>query len=204
MIRILKSVAIIMVMGGLLAACSSSPSNRYYRLQADAPDDRVLGAATSVGLMPVTVPSWMDSRQITWNDGAYQINKMEYERWGGELQGLVTETLRENLLRLSRRKDVSVGPWFADSSPGFVVVVRVQNLIVEDSRMALEAAWQIRNANKKIIASNPDYLSDMTLRDLKSTELATPSGEAVAQGFSLLLAELSEEIAVQLNALPGK
>ncbi len=83
-ISMLVAVGTIALLGGCFG---SSPSSRFYTLMPH--ETRGISAAEGMEVVvrvgPVTIPSYLDRRQIVTSNGRNGIEIAEYERWGGSL-----------------------------------------------------------------------------------------------------------------------
>ncbi|MGH8649645.1 MAG: PqiC family protein, partial [Burkholderiales bacterium] len=86
MMRLRPAVACLVFL--LLAACGSSPKERYYTLtsapSAPAPAPGV--AASSIAVGPVTVPEAVNQPQIVVQIAANQVAITEFHRWAAPLK----------------------------------------------------------------------------------------------------------------------
>ena len=183
-------IALIVVSG-----CANTPSYRYYRLQAEASQQTtMIPISKSIGLEPVVLPAWMDSEVLAWNQNVYNIQRLEFERWGGEARTLINTNLRQNLSYLTGQEEISIGPWFASNRPDLAIEITVENLSYANGNLTLAAAWKIKDGSRKTVDANKKYFTSVTIH-LEEP----PSGQPLAQGLSHLLANLSLAIIEQLS-----
>ncbi len=187
---ILAAVGITVVT--LLTGCAHTPNYSYYRLQATAPFVQLSEAkTTSVGLDNVTLPVWMDTVLLTWNEQTYTVRQSEFDRWSADPQELVSQTIQQNLSRLLGHQNVTIGPWFAGERPDHIVNVTIQDLNLTGTDLTLNATWHIKDDSRKSSVINNDFSATIALTQPNS-------GAVLAQGFSTLLGGLSQAIAEQL------
>ena len=176
----------------LIGGCATVEPYHYYRLEAHAPQaDTRLNA--SLGVAPVALPEWMDSPVLTWSDGTYLVHRSDLSRWGGELGTMVEQALRRNLMRQTGGERISLGPWFGEQRPEYVLVLEIENLIRSGNAISLEASWSIEDQQRKAT-----YQSSAYIREVFVDENLAP-GEFVAKGLSQLLGDLSNDIVTQLH-----
>ncbi len=176
----------------LLTGCAHTPNYSYYRLQATAPFVQLSEAkTTSVGLDNVTLPVWMDTALLTWNEQTYTVRQSEFDRWSADPQDLVSQTVQQNLSRLLGHQNVTIGPWFAGERPGHIVNVTIQDLNLSGTELTLNATWNIKDYSRKLTVVNNDFSETIDLPEPNS-------GAVLARAFSTLLGGLSQAIAKQL------
>ncbi len=179
-----------------LTACST-PSYDYYQLQVTS--DTGQHADRSLGIVEVELPVWMTSDLLAWSDGGYRIHRLEFDRWGGDPEAMVTQTISQNLGRLIGGKEVTTGPWFGNSRPEYVVSVKINNVIWDRNSVALNASWRIENRARQVVAVNTEYTDKVSVELSEPTE--SKNAETLVQGFSQLLAKLSENMVERLSDL---
>ncbi len=176
----------------LLGGCATVKPFQYYRLQASA-QEAELKPAGSIGVAPVVLPDWMGTAMLTWSDGAYRIHRSDLQRWGGELDKMVEQIVRQNLSINMGGNRVSSGPWLGDQRPEYVVVLELDNLIRKGDSVALEASWRIEDSQRKAVYQSSAYIREVVVaRGLDSSE-------SLVEGFSQVLADLSSDIVSQLT-----
>lgn len=177
----------------LVAGCANTPNYRYYRLQAEVAEQTMEPISQSVGLEPVILPAWMDSEVLAWNEGAYNIQRLEFERWGGEARTLINQTISQNLSSLTGQEEITIGPWFANNRPDLAIEVTIENLSYTNGALTLTTTWKIKDKRRKSIDVSTKY---STSTPILPTDPVT--GQSLARGMSQLLADLSQAIVKQL------
>jgi len=199
--RPFKPLTVIVSLVGLflLASCGSSTPSRFYvltPLAAGKPTHAPDGLAIGVG--PVVIPQYLDRPQLVTRSSDNRLDVGETDQWGGRLNDNVTRVLAENLSGLLQTDRVSIYPWTDATAVGLQVTAD----IVEFERNAggavtLSAFWNITDvANAKIVATRRSTI-------VKNVETkGTESYDATVAAMSAALADLSQEIAAQIKALP--
>jgi uncharacterized lipoprotein YmbA len=87
---------------GLLARCGDTPPPRLFTLSA-RPAAPMSQSALKIMIAPVLLPKYLDRPEIVRYGSAYELRLSEFERWGEEMNEMVTRTIMDNLaLRLPR------------------------------------------------------------------------------------------------------
>jgi len=183
----------------LLASCGSSTPSRFYvltPLAAGKPTHAPDGPGIGVG--PVVVPQYLDRPQVVTRSSDNRLDVGETDQWGGRLSDNITRVLAENLSGLLQTDRVSIYPWTDATAIGLQVTLD----IVEFERNAagavtLSVFWNITDvANAKILTTRRSTI----VKDVAAK--GTESFDATAAAMSAALADLSQEIAAQIKALP--
>ena len=131
----------------LLAGCASSVPYRYYTLQPMA-ERQETGLAGSIGIMPVSIPSWLDRSNMGYIDDAFQLHQLSLDRWGEPLAEAITRVLTQNLQRKNPQADVFHGPWLRSQRPQTDIQVEIQNLMLKGEHLELEVSWRINGERR--------------------------------------------------------
>jgi uncharacterized protein len=199
--RPLKPLTVIASLVGLLllASCGSGTPSRFYvltPLAAGKPTHTLDGPGLGVG--PVVVPQYLDRPQVVTRTSDNRLDVGETDQWGGRLSDNITRVLAENLSGLLQTDRVAIYPWTDATAVGVQVTVD----IVEFERNAagtvtLSAFWNITDvANAKILATRRSTIT----KDVGAK--GTESYDATVAAMSAALADLSQEIAAEMKALP--
>lgn len=183
-----------------LGGCGgTSEPTRFYvlstppNLAAEKPSpDRV--RKVSLGVGPVSLPLHLNRPQIVTHDTRHKLDLAEFDRWAEPLKDNFTRVLAENLSILMSTDQVAVFPWKRSIPIDYQVTVEVNSfIVVGDGNSVLAARWMIFGK------------AGRTLLFTRKTEYrANNDGEnfeALVEGLSRTLADLSREIATALLAL---
>lgn len=177
----------------MLAGCASVQPYNYYRLQAQAPRmDRTV--QTSVGLIPVDIPGWLNNARLSWSDGTVQVFRADSDRWGTDLGDEVSRVLTENLSRQLGGVAVSTGPWFGDQRPELVVRVDLENLVMKKAGVEMVARWQLLDKQRTVIVQGEE---EVWTADVDQPQ----NGLRLALGLSQALASMTTEIVAAIDSL---
>ena len=182
-----------LTMGSLLIACSSTPSSNHYLLTsriAGVPG----GSSPALGVGPVTIPEYLNRDAMVYRQTDNQLRVNASERWAEPLQDGIVRVLGLNLATRLDTDSVQSFPFHSQRRPDWGVKLRVMRLDTDDRQAYLVSEWLIYR---------PDS-GDAVQRRLSSLQQPLDSQRAVpeqiAEVYSDLFWELSEEIATALEA----
>jgi uncharacterized lipoprotein YmbA len=188
----------VLVWGGGCLGGVSAPTRFYTLLPAAVPSPGTSPGAVdldpAIGVRPVTLPGYLDRREIVTRRGREEIELAEFDRWSEPLTDGTTRVLAENLAVLLRTDRVILFSG-RESRP-----VRCQ-IAVELARfegavgasVTLEARWRILGGDGK----------ELTLRRSTITEAVDAGGYGpLVAAMSRALGAVSREIATAIGELP--
>lgn len=151
---LLSTVGMIAMLGGCFG---TSPGARFYTLSPQ--DSRGISAAQGVDVLvrvgPVSMPSYLDRRQIVTRNGRNGIDIAEYERWAGNLDDEIIRLLVNVLSERLAASGISVVPWrsinLADASTVYRIPFSIDRFDgVPGETIVLNANWAlIMNTGKQ-------------------------------------------------------
>jgi hypothetical protein len=129
------------------AGCATSPSPRYYTLQA--PVARAPAAADlpnlAVAVGPVGIPGVVDRPEIVVTIGSNEVWPDEYNRWAAPLGDGIGLALVEQLVAQAGTPRVALAAQTALEAPDIRVAVDVQRFeSVPGSHALIDAVWAVR------------------------------------------------------------
>ena len=170
----------------LLSACASNVTPfQYYTLKPAVEGKVSHGTTTSIGVVPVEIPGWMDRANLVVNDGGYELVRYDIQRWGEPLQDAITRILTQNLTTLFPQSDVQSGPWLRSQAPDRAVQVTINNLAWFDSSLELDVRVTLLKDQERVQSH-----SIKLTRNLPKGS----SPEQLVEGFSYLLADLTQRV----------
>jgi uncharacterized lipoprotein YmbA len=135
-----------------LAACASSPEERFYTLGATASSPARVGNAAagySVAVGPVTVPALVDRPQMVLRTGANRVLLAEQSRWAEPLKDSIPRVIAGNLAQLLDDGQVSAYPQGLSSDAGYQVEIDVQRFeSAQGDAATIEVLWAVRAAGE--------------------------------------------------------
>jgi len=176
------------VLMGLLASCSTSPHNEYYRLTANVAGSPS-GESPSLGIGPITIPAYLDRERLVY---ALDGNKVQLARsalWAEPLDSGIERVLALNLATRLDTQNVRTFPWHPKRAPSYAVKLTVLTMDANDQEAQLTAEWLVyRPAGSAPVE-----------RRISRLRSPTPAGAEMPTQlpavFSQMLDELSAEIA---------
>jgi uncharacterized lipoprotein YmbA len=174
----------------LLAACGSTPKERYYTLSFADPPEAVTPLAITVAVGTVTLPDAVDRTPMVVRTGPNQVDIDDFNRWAEPLKTAIPRAIAGNLARELGNARVSSGRQ-ASASADYRVAVDVRRFESSFSEGAtLEAAWTVTGK-----AGTP--ITGMTV----AREAATTADSAgLAAAHSRALERLAREIAAAITS----
>jgi uncharacterized lipoprotein YmbA len=202
-------------LAALLAAagCGTSPPATFYALtpvrgsDLKVPD-RVSGAAgpVSIGLGPVSFPSFLDRPQVVSRDPGNRLDIDELARWGGTLPDDFVRVLGENLSYLLGTSRILIFPTEVRAPLDFRIVADV--LAFEgtpDGGAVLKVRWAILDPNlEQTLAAHEGTYREPTIgaRAASASKGESPNRSALVGALSAALGAFSRDVAATVRALP--
>jgi uncharacterized lipoprotein YmbA len=199
---VLRLSALGVVLAGALAAAScasvlpKSAESQFFVLSAvERAAPAVPADHPFVLLGPVTLPQYLDRRELVTRMASNQLRIEDLELWAEPLRDSVPRTLEHDLDTVLGEGRVQRLPWTAAAPPERVVSVDVRRFEkTANHTVELAATWTIADG-----ASGAVRLR----RDTKvSLPIATPGTQAAVKVLSDALAALSRAIVAGLREIP--
>lgn len=184
----------------LLVGCIArkSPEVTYYSLltmeqmgqvQVISPHPEV-----KLGIGPITIPDSLKRSQVVTRQHGNQYAFDEFNRWAGVLEQDIATVVGDNLGSLLGVEKVGFFPWMHHFSPTYRVVIDIQRLDGSlDSDAVLSARWAV------VDASGKDFL--VGGKTVFRQTLESPGYASLVKAESLLVAELSNQVAGEIDRL---
>ena len=187
----------------LFAGCigKQSPPVTYYSLLSM----EQLGTAATVpaksdlriGIGPITIPEALKRTQLVTRDvrNIYQFE--EFHRWAGIIENDISVVLGDNLSDLTGTEHIAFFPWAGHFSPTHRVIISISQFDGELSGEAtLNTRWTITDGDgRNNLASG---------RSVYRQPVEGGDYAGLVKAESLLLADLSKELAQAIKSLPGQ
>jgi uncharacterized protein len=181
------------VVGALLllpsfGACSATPAPKLYVL-APRPASPLNRPAATIAVKPVDIAKYLDRTQIVRRTGPYQLEALEFDRWGEGLSEMVTRVLIENLSQRLPGSQVraAAGP-FTLPSPELTIEVNIDTFDADaEGAVTLVAQWVVHRGKA-------DQFRSQEIRVMAASR--DPAGQVA--GMSDALGQLSSQIAAGL------
>jgi len=190
----LKSAAALLVVLLLTGCTGTSPRVDFFMLSADAkPVSGVAGSCSSqaISVGPVSWPRYLDQPRIVTRAGTNRLEANEFNRWGGSLEDDFSRTVIRNLSSLLQSELVVN----YRRSAHFVPVYRVEMDVRQfDGQLGGDVILDVKWSIIAEVSGDLEKVATSTVQ--KST--SGSDYEALVNASSMAVAQLSEEIAVQL------
>lgn len=176
------------------AACSGSPSTRYYVLKPTSfPSAGASNTGLAVGVGPAVIPKRLDQDSIVTMGQGHEVTLAETHEWAEPLDESIVEVVGENLANALRTTRVYRHPWNSDVEMDYRVSLTVLRLGGGLGGEAyLDVRWSVLdrdgNENTRRTSSFRRPVPAQSYADL-------------AGAISAMLGELSQEIA---SAIQGR
>ncbi|MEA5113692.1 MAG: PqiC family protein [Geobacteraceae bacterium] len=187
----------------LLGGCfGSSPSSRFYTLTPH--ENRGLSAAEGmeavVRVGPVSIPSYLDRRQIVTRNGRNGIEIAEFDRWGGSLDEEIIRLLVNDLSAHLAVKGISVAPWRSVTLADAPTVYRIPFSI--DRFDGVPGGTVVLNATWVVVMKKDKQENVLVARDSSISEAVGGKGfDALVSAMGKAVDRLGKEMADALTAL---
>jgi uncharacterized lipoprotein YmbA len=176
----------------LLAACGSSPRERYYTLTPESSAPVAGTSALSIAVGPVSVPEAVDQPQIVAQVGANQVAMYEYQRWASPLKGEIARVIATNLAQELGTPRVWSYTQTTLPNPDLQVLVDVQRFdSVLGEAVTIDALWTVRPSGGGSAKTGRSSVRQATAGD---------GFDALAAAHSRALARVSRDIAAAIRA----
>lgn len=190
----------------MLAGCfGTSPPSRFYTL---APVENRSTSLTSrldaiVIVGPITIPDYLDRKQIVTRSGRNRIVLAEFDRWGGSLDGEITRVLVAGLADRLVSRRIAVFPWrsapLVDVRTAYRIPVSVARFDgTPGEKVILNAAWEV------FVKSDEQEEFLFTTESTVTEEIKGKSYEALVAAMGKAVERLGKEMADSVVAVIAK
>jgi uncharacterized lipoprotein YmbA len=148
----------------LLAACASTPTERFYTLNApSAALSSNTAPAYSVALGAVELPEMVDRPQLVVRTSANRVAVLEQQRWAEALKSAIPRVLAASLGAQLGGIPVAVRGDAAARNAKYRIAVQIGQLESElDRAVTLDATWSIRSASGAVLPSGKLHVREAT------------------------------------------
>jgi len=174
-----------------LSACiGKSASSKFYVLSPLTGRDPVGYSGSTIGVLPVIMPDYLDRPQIVTRVSENRVNLDEYNRWAESLKENFTNVLVENLSRLLNLSPEKVV--LTSRYPGVPVALQVGVEVVQfdgvlGGDVTLDVKWGLfKPGDKELIAGRKSLYKEPT---------GAATHEALVAAESRAVEALSRDIA---------
>lgn len=189
--------SIALVLGSLLTACATPPT-QFYQLEATSPP--IVTSTTTakkmlIGIGPLSLPALVDRKQIVTRGANNAIQLAEFHQWATPLQDNVLNVLSKNIAAQQSNAIVRSYPWSVYGEMDYRVIIDISRFDSQLGKSAnLEASWAIMSEKNHTIISNGQTNIQQLLHDERY--------ESAVLALNKLLSELSQQLSLALHQVP--
>lgn len=193
------SLPFLLVILLILSGCGTTPSSKFYILEAMSDDDAPQATpgeqnGLHIGIGPVEFADYLGRPQIVTRIDSVEINLAETHRWAEPLHNTFSRTLAENLSILLDTDRISLHPSRNWSDIDYQVLVNVWQFDVGKKGTAtLVANWSIRGKGGSELLTIKKSI-------FHTRAAATASYTDTVLALSSTVEKLSREIAAAIRA----
>lgn len=187
----------VLVLSGLLTACTTASPTLYHTLSVETPGVKTAPAVSShlpsLGVGPVTLPTLLDREGLVIRKDASTVQVSDTHLWGGQLEDECLTALVQHLQQRLPTTRVQAIPWQPEQAPQKQVALRITRLDgAPGDKATLQGSWQLQTSTDgRLLLTRPFALE----RPVTGRDIA-----ALVREESLLLADLAEQIVEELRA----
>ncbi|MDO9212989.1 MAG: PqiC family protein [Methylococcales bacterium] len=190
---------IALVLGSLLTACATPPT-QFYQLEATSPPP-VTSTTTAkkmlIGIGPLSLPALVDRKQIVTRGANNAIQLAEFHQWATPLQDNVLNVLSKNIAAQHSNAIVRSYPWSVYGEMNYRVIIDISRFDSQLGKSAnLEASWAIMSEKNHTIISNGQTNIEQHMNDA--------SYNSAVSALNKLLDTFSQQISLALHQIPQK
>jgi len=182
----MQKIKILFTLMALLGFSGCVSSSSYYVLSL-APQPTAVYANQNriIGVEKVTVPEYLDKREIAVAKTSSQISMLSGAVWGEDLDAGLTHRLISFLQKKFNQPSVYAYPWGVDRQPSIKVNVDITRFIAQGDKVYLDANWEVKNMRTQKRKAR-----------LFSTTVATSSDAAsIVDAMNRAFGQLEEDVA---------
>lgn len=171
----------------LLMISGCSVRSHYFVLSNPSPTPKVEKLkAIRIGVEKVEIPAYLMKREIAVFGSSSEVDYLHGSVWAEDLDAGITRRLIAYLQKRFDQPHIYAYPWEMEREPEIKVKVNLSKFIVQQSRVCLDASWEIR-----------DHTSGKSLARLfhKEVPVERTSAEGIVTAMDRALGYLEEDIA---------
>ncbi len=189
----MKKTSIIIMTLCLLGGCLGgySPKSNFYRLVTAEDISAISDKNLSIGINEVSLPDYLEKRQIVFFDEGTHMGISESNRWGEDLSTMIQRSLTADISLYLPKSAVKSKTSLLEKFKYTVDVQIVRFDLIRGEKAVLEAWWYINSSGGNILISRK-FVAEQKIND---------NFASFAQAQSNMIAEMSKEIAAAVIKL---
>jgi ABC-type uncharacterized transport system auxiliary subunit len=186
------TAALVVLLGGVLAACGSARPIYYYSLDPPAvtPSAQKLDVSLIIGR--VNAPLVYRDTRIIYRTGPNELGLYQEHRWAESPSELVQEMLVESLRRSGRYQ--SVQPLMSNAKVDYILRGRVERFEEVDNPLS-SRVWlhfSLYDPKKGEVVWNQDYQQDQAVNGKQVADVAASLNQNLQQGILQITSGLDQ------------
>ncbi len=187
-IFILAALAITLSLTGCANFTPKEDSSRYFALRATS-STRIEASKTALSVGPLTLPAYLDRKEIVTAGGSNDLKIAEFQIWGESLDSAITRVVAENISQLLDNPAVAPFPDVVINEDYKTVILVRRFEMGVDHKVHLDASYTLKPALGSDRAPQSRFYKT-------SVDVLRPERyDEIVAAMSLALGELSEAIA---------
>jgi uncharacterized protein len=170
-----------------LGACQQSPQKNYYLLTPLTPlaEKKPDSINRLLGLGPIELADYLKRPNMVrmYPDNRLNLNSNDF--WAEPLDKGIVRVLSLNLANLDPARMMQPFPWRSDRIPDYSLRITFHELVLSHKQTKINATWELVNTADKNMIERQNFIRIVDTDN---------NGQAMAQSYSELLAELAEEM----------
>ena len=170
-------------------------TSAFFTLSPISPPAAESPVPVSIGLGPITIPGYLDRRQIVHRLSDNELAVSEVDRWAESLADNIARTLGGNLAALLPGSSYITFPWYPSEQPDLAVTVEFRRFEADAAGvLVLDATWSLARDGTRVDGG----------RALIEDQADGLGRGAVVAAHSRALAELSSQVAAAVRRAAGQ
>ena len=167
-----------------ISGCSSKESRYIF---PSTPNNVVANTKVQIGVKEVVVPSYLNSDKILVKSGA-KITQID-AKFADTPSKMLTQKEIEIFKKSLNNPYVFLYPWEVKRKSGYIVEIKLDDIIYEDKEVILAGSYYIKSSNGSIKLAKNFILKEMANKDAKSIVTS------ISTLFNNLVVEIAKKIA---------
>ena len=171
-----------------LQGCIATSTSYYILSLAPQPTSTYATKSRIIGVEKVTIPAYLNKKEIAVAKTSSQITLLSNAVWGEELDIGLTQRLISFLQKKFDQPNVYAYPWGVDRQPTVRVKVDITRFIAQGDKVYLNASWELKSGATQKRKASLFHTTVPTGSDAESIVSAMDKAfskleEAVAKGI---------------------